>query len=64
MASGERDLRGLSDRELNSLKQKAIAEQVRRVEEDPNAFIISGSASIEEDLKVLDTILAKANPKT
>lgn len=64
MASGERDLRELSDRELNSLKQKAIAEQVRRVEEDPNAFVVSGSASIEEDLKVLDTILAEANPRT
>lgn len=64
MASGEQDLRELSDRELNSLKQKAIAEQVRRVEEDPNAFVVSGSASIEEDLKVLDTILAEANPRT
>lgn len=64
MASGERNLKELSNRELDSLRQEVIAEQVRRIEEDANAFIVPGSASIEEDLKVLDTILAKVNPST
>lgn len=64
MASGERNLKELSNRELDSLRQEVIAEQVRRIEEDANAFIVPGSASIAEDLKVLDTILAKANPST
>lgn len=64
MASGERNLKELSDRELDSLRQEVIAEQIRRIEEDANAFSVPGSASIEEDLKVLDTILAKANPST
>lgn len=64
MASGERNLKELSDRELDSLRQEVIAEQIRRIEEDVNAFSVPGSASIEEDLKVLDTILAQANPST
>lgn len=61
MASGERDLRKLSDRELDSLRQDVVCEQIRRVEEDPNAFVVLNLASIEEDLQVLDTILTKAN---
>ena len=61
MASSERNLRRLSDKQLDSLSQKLIAEGIRRVEEDSSAFVVSASAAIEEDLKILDTILAKAN---
>lgn len=61
MASGERNLRRLSDKELDGLRQEVIAEEIRRIEEDPNAFVIPASASIEDDLKILDIILAKAD---
>ncbi len=63
MANNERDLRKLSDRQLDSLSQDVIVEQIRRVEEDPNAFVVPGLASVEEDLKVLDIILALTNNK-
>ncbi len=63
MANNERDLRKLSDRQLDSLSQDVIVEQIRRVEEDPNAFVVTGLASVEKDLKVLDIILAPTNNK-
>ncbi len=63
MANNERDLRELSDRELDSLSQDVIVEQIRRVEEDPNAFVVPGESSVEEDLKVLDIIIAQTNNK-
>jgi len=58
MENNERDLRKLSDRELDSLSQDVIVEQIRRVEEDPNAFVVPGESSVEEDLQVLDIIIA------
>lgn len=61
MASDERNLRKLSDKELNKLRQEVIAEEIRRIEEDPNAYVVSATASIEQDLKILDTILTKAD---
>ena len=63
MENNERDLRKLSDRQLDNLSQDVIAEQIRRIEEDPNAFVVDGSASVEEDLKVIDIILAQTNNK-
>lgn len=61
MASNELNLRELSDKQLDSLRQELIAEEIRRVEEDSAAFVVSASAAIEEDLKILDTILAQAD---
>jgi ribosome-binding ATPase YchF (GTP1/OBG family) len=61
MASNERNLRNLSDRELNCLRREVLAEEIRRIEEDPKAFVVPASAAIEEDLKILDTILDRAN---
>jgi len=61
MASDERDLRKLSNKQLDKLRQEVIAEEIRRVEEDPNAFVISATASIEEDLKIVDAILANTD---
>ncbi len=63
MENNERDLRELSDRQLDSLSQYVIVEQIRRIEEDPNAFVVPGAASVEEDLKVIDIILAQTNNK-
>ncbi len=63
MANNERDLRKLSDRQLDSLSQDVIVEQIRRIEEDPNAFVVPGAASVEEDLKVIDIILAQTYNK-
>ena len=63
MENNERDLRKLSDHQLDSLSQDVIVEQIRRIEEDPNAFVVDGSASVEEDLQVLDIILAQASNK-
>jgi len=63
MANNERDLRKLSDRQLDSLSQDVIVEQIRRVEEEPNAFVVPGAASVEEDLKVIDIILTQTNNK-
>ncbi len=63
MENSERHLRKLSDRELDSLSQNVIVEQIRRVEEDPNAFVVPGESSVEEDLKVLDIIIAQTNNK-
>lgn len=60
MASDERDLKKLSLKELDKLRQEVIAEEVRRIEEDPNAVVVSATASIEEDIKILDTILASS----
>lgn len=56
-----RDLRELSDRKLDSLSQDVMVAQIRRIEEDPNAFVIPSAASVEEDLKVIDIILAQTN---
>ncbi len=61
MASDERNLRKLSNKELDKLRQEVIAEEIRRIEEDPNAYVVSATASIEQDLKILDTILTKAD---
>ena len=61
MASSELNLRKLSDKQLDSLRQELIAEEIRRVEEDASAFVVSASAAIEEDLKILDIILGKAD---
>ncbi len=63
MENNERDLRELSDRQLDSLSQDVIVEQIRRIEEDPNAFVVPGLASVEEDLKVIDIILAQTHNK-
>ena len=63
MANNERDLRKLSDRQLDNLSQNVIVEQIRRIEEDPNAFVVPSAASVEEDLKVIDIILAQTNNK-
>lgn len=60
MASDERDLKKLSLKELDKLRQEVIAEEVRRIEEDPNAVVVSATASIEEDIEILDTILASS----
>jgi hypothetical protein len=61
MASSERNLRKLSDRELDCLRREVLAEEIRRIEEDPNAFVVPAAAPIEEDLKILNTILDRAN---
>lgn len=61
MASDERNLRKLSNKKLDKLRQEVIAEEIRRIEEDPNAYVVSATASIEEDLNILDTILTKAD---
>jgi len=58
---GELNLKKLTDRELDLLRQETLAEQIRRIESDPNAYVVSGESSIEEDLKILDLILAKTN---
>lgn len=58
-----RDLRELSDRKLDSLSQNVIVEQIRRIEENPNDFVVPSAASVEEDLKVIDIILAQTNNK-
>ena len=63
MANNERDLRKLSDRQLDNLSQDVIVEQIRRIEEDPNAFVVPSESSVEEDLKVIDIILAQTNNK-
>ncbi|WP_146134013.1 hypothetical protein [Chlorogloea sp. CCALA 695] len=63
MANNERDLRELSDRQLDNLSQDVIVEQIRRIEEDPNAFVVPSESSVEEDLKVIDIILAQTNNK-
>ncbi len=63
MENNKRDLRKLSDRQLDSLSQDVIVEQIRRVEEDPNAFVVPSESSVEEDLKVIDIILAQTNNK-
>jgi hypothetical protein len=61
MASDERNLKKLSNKELNKLRQEVMAEEIRRIEEDPNSYVLPATASIEEDLKILDTILTKAD---
>lgn len=61
MASEERDLRKLSNKELDKLRQEVIAEEIRRVEEDPKACVVSATALIEEDLKIVDAILANTD---
>lgn len=61
MASDERNLKKLTNKQLDDLRQEVIAEEIRRVEEDPNAFVVSATTSIEEDLKILDIILADNN---
>lgn len=61
MANGELNLKKLTDKELDLLRQETLAEQIRRIESDPNAYVISGESSIEEDLKILNIILAKTN---
>ncbi|MGL5874194.1 MAG: hypothetical protein ACRC2R_17805 [Xenococcaceae cyanobacterium] len=63
MARDKRNLKELSDEELNELRQEVIAEEIRRIEQASNSSIVSAVASIEEDLKVLDVILAKTNLK-
>jgi hypothetical protein len=63
MARDKRNLKKLSDEELNQLRQEVIAEEIRRIEESPNSLLVSAEASIEEDLKVLDAILANKNVK-
>ncbi len=63
MENNERDLRKLSDRQLDNLSQDVIVEQIRRIEEDPNAFVVPSESSVEEDLKVIDIILAQTNNK-
>ena len=63
MANNERDLRKLSDRQLDNLSQDVIVEQIRRIEEDPNAFVVPSESYVEEDLKVIDIILAQTNNK-
>ena len=63
MANNERNLRELSDRQLDNLSQDVIVEQIRRIEEDPNAFVVPSESSVEEDLKVIDIILAQTNNK-
>lgn len=63
MTNNERDLRKLSDRQLDNLSQDVIVEQIRRIEEDPNAFVVPSESSVEEDLKVIDIILAQTNNK-
>jgi len=63
MENNERDLRELSDRQLDNLSQDVIVEQIRRIEEDPNAFVVPSESSVEEDLKVIDIILAQTNNK-
>ncbi|KJH72831.1 hypothetical protein [Aliterella atlantica] len=61
MARDERDLRKLSLRKLDNLRQEVIAEEVRRIEEDPKVFVVSATAPIEEDLKIVDAILANTD---
>lgn len=61
MASDERDLRKLSNKELDKLRQEVTAEEIRQIEADPNAFIVSATAFIEEDLKIVDAILANTD---
>jgi hypothetical protein len=63
MARDKRNLKELSDEELNELRQEVIAEEIRRIEQNSHSSIVSAEASIEEDLKVLDAILAKINLK-
>ena len=63
MANNERDLRELSDRQLDNLSQDVIVEQIRRIEEDPNAFVVPSESSVEEDLKAIDMILAQTHNK-
>ena len=63
MENTERDLSELSDRQLDNLSQDVIVEQTRRIEEDPNAFVLPSESSVEEDLKVIDIILAQTNNK-
>lgn len=59
MASNGINLRLLSDQELDSLRQAVIAEEIRRIELDPNAIFIDADAPIEEDLKAMEAIMAK-----
>lgn len=61
MASDEGNLRKLSNKELDKLRQAVIAEEIRRIEEDPNSYAVPANASIEDDLKILDTILTTAD---
>lgn len=61
MASDERDLRKLSNKELDKLRQEVIAEEIRRIQEHPNAFVVSATAFIEEDLKIVDARIANTD---
>jgi hypothetical protein len=60
MANHRFDLKELSDRELFALEQQIIAEEIRRVQEDPNSIAIAADASIEEDLKALKQLFNKS----
>jgi uncharacterized protein YihD (DUF1040 family) len=45
---------------LDNLSQDIIVEQIKPVQEDPKA-VVPGLASVEEDLKVLDIIIAQTS---
>lgn len=42
------------------LEQQIIAEEIRRVQEDPNSIEIPADASIEEDLKAVRKLFNKS----
>lgn len=60
MVNHKFNLKELSDRELFDLEQQILSEEIRRVQEDPNAIAIAADASIEEDLKALRMLFNKS----
>lgn len=61
MASDDRNLRKFTNKQLKALRQEVIAEEIRRIEEDLNAFMLSVTAYIEEDSKIPHIIIADSN---
>jgi hypothetical protein len=62
MANYRFDLKNLSNQELFALEQQILAEEIRRVEQDPNSITIEADALIEEDLKALKLLFNKSSP--
>lgn len=60
MANHRFNLKELSDRELFALQQQILAEEIRRVQEDPHSILVEADAPIEEDLKALRILFNKS----
>lgn len=61
MANYRFDLKNLSNQELFALEQQILAEEIRRVEQDPNSITIEAHEPIEEDLKALKLLFNKSS---